>query len=31
YEVSADLAAAGIGQSTVVGLGADNVVFTTYL
>jgi succinyl-CoA synthetase alpha subunit len=29
YEVSADLAAAGIGQSTVVGIGADSVVFTS--
>jgi succinyl-CoA synthetase alpha subunit len=28
YEVSVNLAAAGIGQSTVVGIGADPVVFT---
>ncbi len=28
YEVSANLATAGIGQSTVVGIGADPVVFT---
>ena len=28
YELSADLMAAGIGQSTVVGMGADPVVFT---
>jgi succinyl-CoA synthetase alpha subunit len=28
YEVSVDLAAAGLGQSTVVGIGADTVVFT---
>jgi len=28
YEISVDLAAAGLGQSTVVGLGADPVVFT---
>jgi succinyl-CoA synthetase alpha subunit len=29
YEVSGNLATAGIGQSTVVGLGADPVVFTS--
>ena len=29
YEISADLAAAGLGQSTVVGMGADPVVFTS--
>jgi len=29
YEVSVDLAAAGFGQSTVVGVGADPVVFTS--
>lgn len=29
YEICADLAAAGIGQSTVVGMGADPVVFTS--
>ena len=28
YEMSADLMAAGLGQSTVVGMGADPVVFT---
>ena len=28
YELSADLMAAGLGQSTVVGMGADPVVFT---
>ena len=28
YEMSADLVAAGLGQSTVVGMGADPVVFT---
>jgi len=28
YEISIDLAAAGFGQSTVVGIGADPVVFT---
>lgn len=28
YEISADLAHAGLGQSTVVGMGADPVVFT---
>ena len=28
YEISTNLAAAGLGQSTVVGLGADPVVFT---
>ena len=28
YEISADLMAAGLGQSTVVGMGADPVVFT---
>lgn len=28
YEISADLSAAGLGQSTVVGMGADPVVFT---
>jgi len=28
YEICADLAAAGLGQSTVVGMGADPVVFT---
>lgn len=28
YEVSADLAAVGLGQSTVVGMGGDPVVFT---
>jgi succinyl-CoA synthetase alpha subunit len=28
YEISVDLAAAGLGQSTVVGVGADPVVFT---
>ena len=29
YEISADLAAAGLGQSTVVGMGGDPVVFTS--
>jgi succinyl-CoA synthetase alpha subunit len=29
YEVSVDLAAAGLGQSTAVGIGADPVVFTS--
>jgi succinyl-CoA synthetase alpha subunit len=29
YEISVDLAAAGLGQSTVVGMGADPVVFTS--
>jgi len=29
YEISIDLAAAGFGQSTVVGIGADPVVFTS--
>ena len=29
YEICADLAAAGLGQSTVVGMGADPVVFTS--
>jgi succinyl-CoA synthetase alpha subunit len=29
YEISADLAAAGLGQSTAVGMGADPVVFTS--
>lgn len=28
YEISADLSATGLGQSTVVGMGADPVVFT---
>jgi succinyl-CoA synthetase alpha subunit len=28
YEISIDLATAGLGQSTVVGMGADSVVFT---
>lgn len=28
YEISADLSAAGLGESTVVGMGADAVVFT---
>ena len=28
YEVSVNLAKAGLGQSTVVGMGADPVVFT---
>jgi len=28
YEISADLMAAGLGESTVVGMGADPVVFT---
>ena len=29
YEISADLAAAGLGQSTAIGMGADPVVFTS--
>ena len=29
YEISADLATAGLGQSTVVGMGGDPVVFTS--
>jgi succinyl-CoA synthetase alpha subunit len=29
YEISVDLAAAGLGQSTAVGIGADPVVFTS--
>ncbi len=29
YEIGVDLAAAGLGQSTVVGIGADPVVFTS--
>jgi succinyl-CoA synthetase alpha subunit len=29
YEISVDLAAAGLGQSTVVGIGADPVAFTS--
>lgn len=31
YEICADLSEAGLGQSTVVGMGADPVVFTTML